>query len=212
VTGTPRPLWVAFDIDGTLGCALPALRVALAARLGLPVDAIRDGGPYEQFGFTTGCDRTDTALRECALGEWEQVASQAQPLPGALDAVIRVAEAGRLLGYVTRRPPRMWDVTYAWLSTHGFPVASYLLRHMPDEHACKSVQAVGLAVGWSHREGGPNHLSNITLVEDSGREALSAARNGLRVHLIDQPHNQTAQHERITRIPDLTHLKAELHD
>lgn len=31
--------------------------------------------------------------------------------------------------------------------------------------------------------------SDLALVEDSGREALSAARNGVRVYLLDQNHN-----------------------
>lgn len=209
-----RPLWVAFDIDGTLGCARPALRVALADRLGLPVDAIREGGPYEQFGFTTGCGRTDIALSGMAQREWEQVAAQAAPLPGALEAVTRVEEAGRLLGYASRRPVEMLPVSQAWLLQHGFPLERRMLRHAYTPHVCKSALVAELAmrlVGESlPMPPGGLDWADLALVEDSGREALSAARNGVRVYLLDQHHNQDAQHPLITRIPDLSHLPLEI--
>ena len=198
--------WYAFDIDGTLACTREVMRAALAQRVGLPLNHLQDGGMYETFGFTLGSDFMDQQLIEVALDTWRSVAHLALPLPGALETVNRVASTGRLLGYVTRRDPQMTALTRAWLHEHGFPVSTTLLRHMPDNHACKSVQALALAL--TYRTGGPEWLSDIVLVEDSGREALSAARNGLRVALLDQPHNHRLTHPLITRYESLLDLPA----
>lgn len=180
---------LAFDLDGTLGCARGLLRGALAAHLGVDAATIHEGGPYTQYGFTTHDATQDAEIREVADTLWERAAPDAALLPGAKDVVWRAAWQGRLLGYVTRRPAHLYDLTHAWIARMDLPRDTLFCT---PPALCKSeiVRRLGC-------------VPHLALVEDSPSEALRAAGNGLRVLLLDRPYNQGAAHPLITRVPDL---------
>lgn len=184
------PNYYAFDIDGVLADTRRLHQAALEAKLGV---TLQGGNDYDHFGFWHDDAAVRASLKAMALDVWQEVAADADVMPGALEAVRGLGR--RFMGYVTRRDRSMFDLTYAWLQNNGFPASTLHLGFVdgfqwvkgqpcrPDEKpapCCKSDYVRYWLEGWKY---GPS-FEQCVLVEDSPHEAIRAAQSGLRVMVL----------------------------
>lgn len=166
---------VAFDVDGVLADSIHgfvdvALRITGAdpAELGRFDDYADPLGPWPERYRPQVADLFRAAYFEGAHG----VYGDAPPVAGALDGVRALHGAGLAVGYVTRRPATLHDLTRGWLRRHGFPELP--LHHAPSG-AGKAPQVRALRA--------------TVMVEDAPHEAEALAAEGVAVLLRHQPYN-----------------------
>jgi len=165
---------IALDIDGVLADTRAAHKRELERELGV---TLTDGGDYASFGFTHSDAGVMARLREVALTAWQRptvFVDGAVPIEGAQAAARQFHQRGLLAGYVTRRHPDLRPGTQAWLRAHGFPAAP--LHHMVGDTDSKAAYVFRLGAD--------------VMIEDSPREALLLAEDGVRVVLLDRPYNR----------------------
>ena len=183
---------VALDIDNVLAAIIEAARTTLAEDLGVHRDDVVAMDRYHQpFRWS---DRQGGADIEVAHSFWDQdrVLSRCPVLPGAVEAVGRLAGAGALAGYVTRRPPRTRPTTVAWLIAAPFPGAPLAFVGTEDPETtyatCKSIAC---------RRMGATHL-----VDDHASEFASARAAGIEVVVVDFPVGRAMRTEAMRPHPD----------
>ena len=182
---------VAFDLDNVVVDILQAARYAAAATAGIPVEAVVDTGIY-YAPFHHACGGV-AALLATPHEFWqrEDILAAAPPMPGARAALMRLANAGMLTAYVTRRAGKARGITQAWLEIHGMPMVPlhHVGHHEADRNneACKARTC--LDIGATH------------LVDDSQHEAESALRHGITPILIDHPLGREARTEWLVAHP-----------
>ena len=166
---------VAFDVDGVLADSIHGFDAWACAHFGVS-DA--EVGPLDDYAdpISRWPAQHHAALQRAFVEAYfsgaHGVYERAQVIPGALDGVRALAEAGLASGYVTRRPSTLHALTRAWLERHGFP--SLPLAHADGEQPkAPHVRALGARV----------------MVEDSPKEAAALARAGVQVLLRHEPYN-----------------------
>lgn len=175
---------IAFDIDNVLGDIISSARAALARDHGVPVERVVLTGIYHS-PFSIDDGGGDTLIRlDHAFWDRDDVLKNSPVIPGAVDAVRRVAEAGSLAGYVTRRPGSVREVTQDWLDRGGFPSAP--LHHVGTNDASTTYD---LCKSSACRILGATHL-----VDDHATEIDKARRNGIDVVVVDAEIGRAARH------------------
>jgi len=183
----------AFDIDGVICETRQALKADIERELGV---VLRDGGEYDTFGYAHDNDEVMIYLREHAMTHWRRPQVCGNGEANGQDVVNALAGQGQFAGYVTRRHPDIEWPTYKWLVRRGFPSHEILeivhegrpavtLTH-PLHHMVGDIESKADAA----RAMGATHL-----VEDSGREAKDAARDGIHVVVLRQPYNRSLERE-----------------
>ena len=171
---TPKPVY-AFDIDGVLCSTKEVHRAELERELGV---SLGDGGHYDTFGFHHDDDAVMDRVAHVALDLWRRPTVFANGEASGRDTMQTLAVRGQFAGYVTRRHPDLEVKTYEWLFRHGFPGIwnPECLHHM---------------LGDTESKAGPaRKLGADALVEDSPKETMLAARDGLNVVVLRQPYNK----------------------
>jgi hypothetical protein len=190
--GEHAAMRIAFDIDNVLGDIISSARAALARDHGVPVESIGlTGIYYNPFSIDDGSGDRLIPL-DHAFWDRDDVLTGSPVIPGAVGAVTRVAEAGSLAGYVTRRPGSVRGVTQQWLDRGGFPAAP--LHHVGTNDAsttydvCKSSAC---------REIGATHL-----IDDHATEIDKARRNGIDVVVVDAEIGRAARRAILVEHPE----------
>lgn len=183
---------IAFDIDNVLGDIISSARAALARDHGVPVESIGLTGIYHNpFSIDDGSG--DTLIRlDHAFWDRDDVLTASPVIEGAVAAVTRVAEAGALAGYVTRRPGSVRGVTQDWLDRGGFPGAP--LHHMGTNDASTTYD---LCKSSACRLLGATHL-----IDDHATEIDKARRNGIDVVVIDAEIGRSARYAILADHPE----------
>lgn len=183
---------IAFDIDNVLGDIISSARAALARDHGLPVTSIGLTGIYHSpFSVDDGSGETLIRL-DHAFWDRDDVLTGSPVIGGAVAAVTRVAEAGALAGYVTRRPDSVRGITQDWLDRSGFPVAP--LHHVGTNDAATTYD---LCKSSACRILGATHL-----VDDHATEIDKARRNGIDVVVVDADIGRDARHAILADHPE----------
>lgn len=184
---------VAFDIDNVICDTVASARRVLAADLGMRTEGIELTHVYDQ-PFTHADPATAARLRiDHAFWERPEVLMGCEPLPGAIEALHRIARAGFLCGYVTRRPASVKSLTSAWLPLHGAPSAPIVHVGTNDPRTtysrCKSDAC---------RDLGATHL-----VDDHVTEIASARSAGIKVVIVDAEIGRFARSLMLARHSDV---------
>lgn len=178
-------LRVALDLDNVLVDILESARIAVAALAGIDPTSLVDTWVY-----ATPFTHPDESVSRLIVTDhhfWQRddVMAASRPLPGARDAAMRLANAGILAGYVTRRSLRAKGITGAWLDLHDFPKAEmrFVGHHEADRNnaACKAEECLALKA---------THL-----IDDSQAEAGRAVDRGITAILVDHPLGRIARND-----------------
>ena len=106
-------------------------------------------------------------------------------LPGTLDALERIQNAGHQIFYITNRPEYVRKDTMAAIKEHGFPFSKNLFFACGDKASLV------------------NDLSINVFVEDSGKTIMNIAnKTKAYVYCVDYPHNRDVEHNQVERIED----------
>ncbi|MDX2007434.1 MAG: hypothetical protein SFU83_19525 [Meiothermus sp.] len=110
--------YIYFDLDNTLFASTKAFKEDVARRLGVPVP---DGDPATYYTgiqalFAPRQQEAEKAFQDSVRDP--SVYLTMEPLPGAVEVVQQVAEAGRLAGFITHRPPEIANATVASIGRH----------------------------------------------------------------------------------------------
>ena len=166
---------VAFDVDGVLADSIHGFNRWALLRFGLSEAALAPFDAYDDYLTRWPAhvqDELEVVFTEVFFHGAHGVYEGADVIPGALQGVRRLHEAGLASGYVTRRPSALHALTRAWLERHGFP--DLPLEHADGEHPkAPRVRALGAQV----------------MVEDSPAEAAALACAGVQVLLRHEPYN-----------------------
>jgi len=185
---------VAFDLDNVVVDILEAARFAAAASAGIKADDVVDTGIYYAPFHHPRSDIAALLATPHEFWQREDILAAAPPMPGAREALRRLADAGMLTAYVTRRAGKARGITQAWLEIHGMPLVPlhHVGHHEADRNheACKARTC--LDIGATH------------LVDDSQHEAESALRHGITPILIDHPLGRRARNEWLGSHPGVT--------
>lgn len=103
------------------------------------------------------------------------------PVAGAAEAVRRLQQEGNRLVVVTARPPRLQELTRAWLQYHGMQVDN--LHFLEGGSKVPVARSEGLDL----------------IVEDTPRNALALAEAEVPVLLFDALYNRDVDHPLIVR-------------
>ena len=173
---------VVLDIDGVLADSYTPLKEYVCRELGISPDEVEDKNVWEIYTyFPKQHQEKAKKLIARAYGENEgEVYSDSLPLEGAQ----RIARLLPVVGYVTRRPQTAFEDTLAWLDKHDFPQQPLLL-------ATEGYSKATLI--WL--------LGSNTIIEDSPKEAVELADQGVNVILMDARYNrEVAEHPNIRRV------------
>lgn len=181
-----KPIY-AFDIDGVLCSTKEVHKAEIEAELGV---TLQDGGNYMTFGFSHDSEEVMSYLMLNAMDLWRRPTVFANGEASGQDVLWALHERGQFAGYVTRRHPDLYDDTIQWLFESKMPEHRIVV---PDFGHIASALAGKLhhMDGDIESKAGPaRDMGADTLVEDSAREALDAARDGLNVVVLRMPYNR----------------------
>lgn len=182
---------VASDIDNVLSDIIASARRALARDVGIDPHEIILTQVYQR-PFSHPDPQINAKLTlDHAFWDRAEVIDGCDPIPGSVDAMMRLHQAGMLVGYITRRPPTVREGTERWMRKHGYPA-------MPVHHVgttafdttfelCKS--SVCHKLGATH------------LLDDHATEIDTATRSGIEVVVIDADIGRDARHLVLARHP-----------
>jgi hypothetical protein len=176
---------VALDLDNVLVDILESARIAVAALAGIEPASLVDTGVYATPFTHPDEEVSRRIVTDHHFWQRDDVMAASRPLPGARDAAVRLADAGVLAGYVTRRSIRARGITAAWLDLHDFPRSEMRFVGHHEAHlnhdACKAEECLALMA---------THL-----VDDSQAEAGRALDRGVVPILVDHPLGRVARDE-----------------
>lgn len=173
---------VVLDIDGVLADSYTPLKEYVCRELGISPDEVEDKDAWDFYTyFPEHHQKQAQQLIDKAFWKNEaQVYTNSLPLEGAQ----RIARLLPVVGYVTRRPETAFKDTLAWLDEHDFPKQPLLLA---SEDYSKATLI------WL--------LGSNTIIEDSPKEAVALADQGVNVILMDARYNrEVAEHPNIRRV------------
>lgn len=106
-------------------------------------------------------------------------------LPGTVDALERIENAGHQIFYITNRPEYARKDTIATMKEHGFPFSKNLFFALGDKTTLI------------------NDLSINVFIEDSGETVIDIAKKTKAyVYCVDYLHNRDVEHSQVERIKD----------
>lgn len=192
---------VACDLDNVVVDILDSARKAVAASASVEISEIVDTHIY----WAPFHHHDEVIAQKLATPHefWQctTMLASAPPLPGAINALDRMARFGRLAGYVTRRAPSARTVTLEWIDRNKAPRAPLMMvghEKSEDNHiACKA--DICLTIGATH------------LIDDSQEEAARALARGIIPILIDHPLGREkryawlAENPQVALARDITH-------
>lgn len=185
---------VAVDVDNVLADIITSARLTLAEDLDLPVEDIILTGIYHRpFGHP---DPEIDAKLELDHAFWDrpEVILRCPVIPGALDAMNRLHQAGMLAGYVTRRPDAVREMTRQWHGVNAFPKAEMRFVGTTDASTtyaqCKSVACGEIGAGY--------------LIDDHADEFATARAAGVEVIVVDADIGRDRRVEVLSLHPDAT--------
>lgn len=183
---------IAFDIDQVLADIILGARNLLAKDLGISAATIVDTFDYHR-PFTHESPAIAARLAvEHAFWDRHDLLTTCPVVPGSAEGVSRVHAAGRLAGYVTRRPGHVSHLTHGWLRSNGFPVAP--VHHVGTADAATTFNRCKSA---ACREIGATHL-----IDDHATEITTASEAGICVVVVDTPVGRRQRIEALKARPD----------
>jgi len=106
-------------------------------------------------------------------------------LPGTLDALERIENAGHQIFYITNRPEYVREDTIAALEEHGFPFSKNLFFANGDKSSLVNKLKIGV------------------FIEDAAHTIIDIANNtDAYVYCVDYPYNRNVEHIMVERIKD----------
>ena len=186
---------VAMDLDNCVLDVTQSAHRAIAAELGVPVEEVINTGIYNAT-FT----HADPALAARIVLDhdfWRRrdVLDGVPPMPGAVEALWRLHDAGVLVSYVTRRAPESAELTLASLRAAGCPdVPVHFVGGSSSETAFATCKSEACCLDGA-----------TVLLDDSIDEARTALSAGIRVILLDPPVGRVARHAFLAANPHIEH-------
>lgn len=183
---------VGVDVDNVLADIIAAARLTLSEDTGIAVDEIVLSGIYHRPFAHPDPEQDEKLAVGHAFWDRPEVLLRCPLLPGALDAMWRLKEAGMLAGYVTRRPGAVRELTSTWFERVGLPPAEMRFVGTTDASTtydqCKSVAC---------REIGATHL-----IDDHADEFATARAAGVEVIVVDAEVGRDRRIDVLSEHPD----------
>ena len=192
---------IGLDLDNVIIDIMSSARAVTANDHSLTIEEVIETNVYWD-PFTHADPEIAPRLRPVhSFWDRPDVLLTAPCLPGALEAVLRLHEAGLLACYITRRPPTVDALTLRWLREHTFPDVPVVHVGHSDKtlyfERCKSSACL---------EHGVTHM-----VDDQPHEIETLTTAGISSILVDAPVGRDKRREFMRDNPaipvarDITH-------
>lgn len=184
---------VALDLDNVIVDIISAARDVMASSARISPSEITYTHIYDAPFSHPDPEIAKRLLPDHAFWRREDVLAGSKPLPGSLDAVTQLHEAGHLGCYITRRPPAVASITKRWLAEAGFPQ-----KPVPHVGHTEKVLNHALCKSTACRTHSITHM-----VDDQAHEARTLQAAGIRVILVDAPIGYVERQEFLKEHPDM---------
>ncbi len=199
---------VALDLDNVVVDIMVAARKAAAMMIDVDETEIIDTWRYYSPFTHINPVLAEKIITDHAFWERDDILASAPIISGAYEAAHRLADAGILAGYVTRRSPRSQGITQGWIDLNNLPNRPLRVVGHSDrayyQNLCKSDAC--------------RDIGATRLIDDSHNEAARILAAGLDVIVIDHPLGREDRNQWIRENPkamlakDLVHAVDHLLD
>lgn len=184
---------IGLDLDNVIVDIMASARAVMAKDHSLELEEVIETHVYWEPFTHSDPLIAETLKPDHSFWNREDVLLGAPPLPGSLEAVLALHEAGLLACYITRRPPLVDAITRQWLSMHSFPEMPVVHVGHTDRDQyfdrCKSTAC---------HEHGVTHM-----VDDQPHEIESLRAAGINTILVDAPVGRAKRIEFLAQNPSI---------